>query len=413
MTTEYGVTATGFVIKPLEAIKAELEADERAQIAIGLNQAAHTVLGQLNGIFSAKIREVWELAEAVYNSNNPDAAEAYSLEKLGALCPGINKLAATKSTVTAVVNLSAYTTLTAGAVASVDGNPSARFVTIEDVVNDTSVEGTFLASMEAEETGPVVANAYTLTVRETVITGWNSIGNLDDAVIGTDVESDRDFRLRREVEIRKPGSTHVEAIKTDILELNSLITTCIVTENDTDITDGNESPHSIHVTLWDNELVENSLIAETIFESKAGGINTVGDVSVSVKDSMGFTHTIRFDRATYTEAAATIGAESFENVLADDAPSDWRDQLIEALMNGRDIDGDGVIDIPGFNSVAIGEDVIIRKLLAILMSFEWIVDIPWFVIGWLGEAQYSTNLSVTAGQLAHLSSENITIYPEE
>lgn len=81
--TEYGVQPTGFVRKPLSVIKAEMEAKNRAEFGSNVIQTPQSPLGQINGILAEAATKVWELAEGVYQSYDPNQATGYRLAQLG------------------------------------------------------------------------------------------------------------------------------------------------------------------------------------------------------------------------------------------------------------------------------------------------------------------------------------------
>src|SRR5688572_16080023 len=99
-----GLTSTGFERKTIEDIKAEIEDEERLNISPTINTSSASVIGQINGIISSKLAELWELAEEVYNSQYPDSANGAALDNVAAIT-GTVRQEATKSTVTATLNL--------------------------------------------------------------------------------------------------------------------------------------------------------------------------------------------------------------------------------------------------------------------------------------------------------------------
>ena len=130
--TDYGVTSSGFVAKRLADIKAEIEASLKAALGENLNLLPESVLGQIVGIVSERESLLWELAEAVYNSQYPHSAEGISLDNVVALL-GITRKAATKSTITGQLLFGVNgTVVPTGTILSVNGIPLNRFVTIED-----------------------------------------------------------------------------------------------------------------------------------------------------------------------------------------------------------------------------------------------------------------------------------------
>lgn len=79
----YGVQPTGFVIKPLPVIIAEIEALNRTEFGSGFIQDAESPPGQLNGVFAELVTKLWELGQDIYQSYDPDQAEGNRLETLG------------------------------------------------------------------------------------------------------------------------------------------------------------------------------------------------------------------------------------------------------------------------------------------------------------------------------------------
>ena len=90
-----GLTSNGFERKKLSDIKLSIES--KLQSAFGpINIQPDSVFGQIIGILSEAISEVWEAAENVYNSQYPESAEGFSLDNVADLV-GITRLSETKS----------------------------------------------------------------------------------------------------------------------------------------------------------------------------------------------------------------------------------------------------------------------------------------------------------------------------
>ncbi len=91
-----GLTSTGFDIKRLDEIEAEIITAVEA--AFGpINQNDDGFLRQLIGIFSEREALLWELAQALYGAYYPSAAEGVPLDNVAELV-GITRIAAAKST---------------------------------------------------------------------------------------------------------------------------------------------------------------------------------------------------------------------------------------------------------------------------------------------------------------------------
>lgn len=81
----YGVIPSGFELKRLPEILADLEAANVATFGPGVIQTAASPLGQLNGLHADLAAAVWELALSVYQALDPDQAEGVNLERVGKL----------------------------------------------------------------------------------------------------------------------------------------------------------------------------------------------------------------------------------------------------------------------------------------------------------------------------------------
>lgn len=108
-----GLTVNGFERKRLEDIKAELEAALRALFGEDIDRP-ESVIAQQVGTFVLPMAELWEEAENVYHSFDPDVAEGVSLDNLAAL-NGITRADALPTTVDAIVIGDEATLIEAGA----------------------------------------------------------------------------------------------------------------------------------------------------------------------------------------------------------------------------------------------------------------------------------------------------------
>ena len=97
----FGLISTGFVKKKLTDIKASIEDSLRAVFG-PVNTSPQSAFGQIVGVMSEAIAEVWDVAEDVYYSQYPVSAEGVPLDNAVDLT-GITRLAASSSFVTALL----------------------------------------------------------------------------------------------------------------------------------------------------------------------------------------------------------------------------------------------------------------------------------------------------------------------
>lgn len=309
-----GLTPSGFTPKTVQEIVAEMAAAQRASPALGedIDTSEESVLGQINAIVATQIGRAWEQSGVVYRARVPSSATFQALDDLAAIT-GTTRKAATAGTVTLTVTLTAGTTLPAGSVAAVSGDSANRWQTTESITNGTGSTGTFSVNAESTRTGPIAANAGTITVIVTPVSGWTAVTNASDAAVGTDVEKDTALRLRRETELSRPGTSPLDAIRADLLELADVVA-CTVDENTTSRTDAlGRLPHSVEAVVQftpglsgDDLAAARQAAADQLFASKAGGIATSGGHSATVTDSLGGTHTVRWTEPEDVDVWMTV-----------------------------------------------------------------------------------------------------------
>jgi uncharacterized phage protein gp47/JayE len=301
-----GLTSAGLDTPTLPEIKAEIDAQIRATISDRVDLSADSPAGQIVTICARQIRKVWETLEAVYAAMDPLGATGVTLRRLAALT-GTYPRAATFSTVTATVNADPGTYAPGALVAYVTGRPEDRFVNSDAVVNGGGSAANFAVAFRAEVAGPVQAPSGTL-VERVPVAGWNSVTNSADAVAGLDAETDPELRARRIAEIDTLGSARVEAIRSDLLQVDGVLQAFVI-ENDTESTIDGVPPLSIEAVVYgpaSPSAADDTAVAEAIFNSKAGGVRTHGTEVETVVDDQGFSHSIRFTRASLVPVALEI-----------------------------------------------------------------------------------------------------------
>lgn len=385
-----GLTVTGFQAKTLEEIQEELASELKSQISSTLNTSAASPLGQLIGIFASHLRQVWELAEAVYNGQYPDSATGFSLTALAALT-GTAREAATRSVVLCTVNVDPGAYAAGTLTAHVLGDPTARFVNTVEVTNGGGAAADVTGvEFQAEETGVVRANAGTLTVQAEVTSGWNSVTNPLDATLGAEVEEDSALRLRRESELRAVGSTTADAVRVDVALVEG-VTSVSVLENDTDATVDGIPPHSLEVVVLGGDDAD---VAQAILEAKAGGIQAYGSSTELVEDSQGVLHSIGFTRPTTLTVWLEVDLEATSGEYG------GATEVEEALVDYGDAN---LLTRPG-------GDVVLSKLSAeIFRNVSGVLDVTAIRVGTSASPVSTSNLAVGTREVADLDTSRILV----
>jgi len=488
-STNYGVTDQGFVIKKLDDIQTEIQSSLRSTFGNGINLLATELLGQIVGILSEREALVWELAQAVYNSQYPDTANGVNLDNVASIT-AIERLSATQSTVSGIAYGTEGTVISQGAIVSVDGNSSARFLideqqtigagtdevqtiafdnlsdtgtwtlvydgeetaslnfdadapTIESALNNltslsgmtvsgdttsgftitfsgdngaqsqplltvgandlsfsgTSVNVTILetvagvlpnvtCTLTAETAGAVQAPAETLTVIETVIAGWNSFTNSLDATVGREIETDAEYRVRRQQALAAGGSATLAAIRTKILEIDE-VEACIAFHNITMENDVyGRPPKSIETVVLGGD---DDDIANALWLVAPAGIELYGSTEQTIVDSQGFDQTIKFSRPTEIEIWLEVDLTTDSTFPTGGADSVSGDILTYVQEN-----------------FGIGDDVITTRLYCPINDVAGITDIT-LRIGLSASPTTDDNISIDENQIASFDSSRITI----
>jgi uncharacterized phage protein gp47/JayE len=347
-------------------------------------------VGQMLGIMAERLANLWALAESLDSAMNPNTASGINLDKAVSLT-GITRIPASASSVELTITGTAGTVVPMGFQVSKIGSPSIVFATIAEVTLNGGGSGTVDAV--ATTTGALVAEMATLTEIETPIAGVSSCTNAAAAVVGREVESDSELRVRQQEFLQAPGTSTIEGIRAGV-GLVTNVTQVVVIENDTNSTDGGgRPPKSFEVVVQGGADAD---IADEIWNAKPAGIETFGTETEVVTDSQGVNHDVHFSRPTIVEIdiTATITANTDPN----------EDAVYP--INGDDLVKAAIMEYGA--TLLIGRDVFLSKI------FTYINDVPG-VIGIAlsatadGGAPATDFLPIDVDELAEFDLSRITV----
>ena len=438
---DYGLLSTGFVPKPLDVIREDINTALRDAFGPSIDLSDGSVLGQLAGIMAERFALLWELAEAVNASQDPDAATGVALEALCTLT-GVQKRPASPTTATVVLAGDVATEILSGRQISVVDNgdlfdtdedvtlaaadawaPETDYAVGDVVVNDTPDriylctdpgnsagsggptgtgtaitddgvvwrylgDGDAFATVDvtALETGPIVAPELTLTVIETPVAGWTGVANSAAGTTGFDVEADADLRVRRNLALSAGGTSTPDAIRAALLALAD-VTHAHVLYNNTDVTVDTIPPHAVEALVIGGDDQE---IYDTLLAQVAAGIATHGNTDGTAEDSEGVEHDVSFTRPDEIEIYVTI------NVLTtdEDFPADGEAQIEAQILEW------GAAFEPG-------RDVIANQILAQVFDVAGVVNVGAVYIGTAPSPGSSATISIATRELATFTAARI------
>jgi uncharacterized phage protein gp47/JayE len=409
----FELTEAGLSIESTVEVRESINEELYDTFGRGIDLSDGTVSGQTIAIIADRISAVGELVQAVHNAFDPDANTGAAQDSIAAIT-GCEREDATESTVLATLTGDTGTVIAIGSRAGVVGTED-EFETLElgtlaalaawagstayvigdrrtnggnayeavgagtsagsggptgtdpaDVVGET--DGTVLwrflgegvaaddVEAQATETGAITCNAAALTEIATPVSGWLGVVNMEDATLGTAIESNAAFRVRREVELRLAATSPVDAIRADLLEVEG-VTACTVFHNVEDVTDADGvPPHAFEALV---EGGEDQDIWDQLLASGAGGIKTYGDEVGTATDSAGNVWPMAFSRPGDLDIYVTL------HVIKDRTtyPSDGDDQIKAAIVAFGD-------------AQLAGKDVVASSIGAQGFSVAGVLDIP-------------------------------------
>lgn len=239
----------------------------------------------------------------------------------------------------------------------------------------------------AEETGPIAQAPRTINTIATPQLGLDSVTNPLEATLGTNRESDEEYRIRfRDTKFQR-ATNIIEALYSALYTLDSVNNVAIY-DNDTDVIDVNGVlPHSFW-TIVDGGLETD--IARAIWLNRPTGIRSQGNVSIDILDSQGYTRTVKFSRPEdvpiYVEMTLTTDVNF---------PVDGIDQIKQNLIDY-------------ISALRIGENVVFSRLYT---PINRVVghQVDSLSISVDGNVFSASNIAVALDQKAVLTANNITI----
>lgn len=387
-----GLTPQGFERDSVDAIRKRIEQRILADLGPTVDVSPESQLGQLIGIFANEAGMAWEAIEGAYHAFDPDQAEDFLLVALAKLT-GTMKRGASRSRVECTVDLDAGATLLAGVhFAHVDDRPQARFTPEVDFTSPS--DGTHSVHFVSEETGPVSAPATTLNVIATPVVGWNAITNANDAELGLPEDTNETLRARREQELQTSGNGTVDAIEAAVSKVAD-VQSVRVFENVTNVTDMNGvPPHSVETLVFDGVSPtgsNNDAIAQAIWNAKAGGIRSFGNVSGQALDRRGNPRSVSFNRVSVRPVYVEIDVDT--------APADYvGDGALAVFLAER---ANALMDI--------GQAVRVRLVDSLVYDLSGVIDVTGFRLGFTSSPSGTTNLVVGPREIAHFDSSNIVV----
>lgn len=389
-----GLNNKGFDRKTRAEIQADMEAKAKNYFGNNVNLGDNSPLGMILKLIAYSLSLLWYVIEAVYNSAFVDTATGQSLDYVGKYI-GLSRGNAQKAEGTVIIKGTIGTTVPEGYLFEINIEPVIQFETVNETeINSFGQVEADIRAVEPGSSGNVPSNSITVIVNP--ISGVDSVYNPDRTENGLDKETDFEFRKRYYNSMSLSGTATIEAIKASLLDITGVIG-AEVTHNPTMDTVDSMPPKSIQCFVFG---AEDDEVAQTIFESKAAGIETYGTTSVDIIDSMDNTHTINFTRPTEVNIYANATLTTTDNF-----PEDGYDLVEKEII--KYIGGIGSDEVEHLG-LSLGEDVIYTKVISKIHNIDGISDVELY-IGTTDNPTGQSNITIGNQEVAVTSTDNVEV----
>lgn len=292
------ITAAGIEIETYAEIVSNIvngTADTPGMIQIygsDINVASNSPDGQMINIYALSKTDMLNLCVAIYDSMDPDQAVGVALDRIAQIAGLYRKAGVyTEVDVNVVVstglNLNGLDTSTPYTIQDSNGNQ------FNLITSASLTSGTNSLAFRAASIGFIQVLANSLTTPVTIVAGVTSVNNPSTPYqVGSNQETDANFRLRRQASTAFPSQGPLNALYAGLNSLSG-VAQAVVYENTTNAVDSDGIPaHGIWV-VTDGGTAEQ--IGETIYAYRNLGVPMKGSETYVVTQVDGSTITMSYD----------------------------------------------------------------------------------------------------------------------
>lgn len=308
MTLPLGLSDAGLIVPRMADFLAEVRQAYKDQTGLDPDWDSDLVIGRFSAIMALLLGNVSEGLQAVYDGFDPGAATGVQLSNLAAIV-GVLRKKATKGEVQLLLTGTPLTPIPLGRLVEGGGlDGRARWKLKADTV--LGVDGTVLATFEADKAGRIEADPGTIQTIVTPVPGWTSVTNPGKATPGQDAETDAQLRIRRAQSLQRSEGLGLGALRSKVLDLDFIESASVLDnpDNENQVIEGIGIPgNSFVVIVAPNPLTTEQKIEliRLIYKNTPLGIRSYGTESGTVIGSDGFEKTVRFSYAE--QVVANLG----------------------------------------------------------------------------------------------------------
>ena len=394
------IMSSGLVVPDTSTVLDQVTQDFKNALGQDLDVTPETPQGRLIQLITDYRTNTLAINANNANQINLRYATGRFLDAIGSFY-GLNRIFSTPTRVLATVTGVASTVIPQGSQAKTTAGDI--FYAENDIT--IGVNGTATGYFLSLERGKIPCEVNTLTQIVNAVLGWETINNSSSPTLGTDVESDTDFRIRIQ-NSRYSGISLLQSIKTKVSQIDN-VKSLWAYDNYTNASityEGISIPaHSICVIVDggnDNE------IAKVLFDTKTGGTGYTAITGQSVQETVidgafNVPYVVTFNRPEVVNFKVGITVRNV-NYSGSDLTSDIKQAIIN-WANGQ------VSSVDGLN---IGQDVSPFEISAAVSDQISEIYVKNCQIALLEDTLSTDELSFTVSQIGQILDENITVTVE-
>lgn len=320
---------TGFTAPAEAEIFAGATADINAAFGGNLNPSVKTPQGQLAVSWTAVVGFCYGLFAKITTQFDPKYAEGRMQDGLGRIY-FLERNPAQPTVVNAVCSGLPGTVIAVGALAT-DANGNIYASTAAGTIG---ADGTVTIPFANLVTGAVACAPNSLTTIYRAVTGWDTINNPTEGVLGNAVESRDAFEQRRKASVALNSLGSIPAIKANVLNVAGVLD-AYVTDNPSanakTVGDVTIDPYALYVSVAGGADTD---IAEAIWKKKMPGGPMTGTTSTIVQDTnSGYSAPLPSYTIKHTQAIETPVYFAVTITTGTDVPADAVAQIQTAIIN--------------------------------------------------------------------------------
>ncbi len=390
-------TDTGLIVPDTAEIYTEVENEFTTAFGSDLDLSSSTPQGRLIEMEALARQGTVGLCALIANQINIDYATGQYLDAIGAFF-NVARKGATSTSVLATVAGVAGTIIPAGSLVQTQAGDD-FYLENETIIPEQGFTTAYFLSVEQGDI-PCATGTLTIIIDQTI--GWETVNNPVAAIIGSNQESDYDYRKRIK-SARYVGISYIQAIKAQLEQVENLKSSFVYdnVEDDPVVYDTITIPaHSI-VVVADGGADED--VAQAIFSKKSAGSGYTAipnqSVTVEVADgAYGVEYPVTFNRPEVLQFEINIQVRNNNYTGAD---------LETAVQNAILTWANG--DVESVDGLKIGQDVSPFEIASAVSEQLPSIYVKSCLICAVGGTPSAEELSCTNAQIYAIEVNNINV----